>query len=643
VVESIGRYQVKEQVSDGAAGSAEIYRALDTARERDVALKILHPDLLSDLSDAEVSTRLRNFAEPAGNLNHASISRVRDVGFEDGRHYVVTDWVQGKGVYELIAKHGPMPIAEALRVVMDVLAGLGHAHTNGMLHKDVKLENFMLAEDGTAVLTDYGVCKDFAPAGAPPEERWSATVTALAPEVILGQEPHAPSDLYGVGIVLYELLTGDSAFPVEDGDDPWEVAERRVEHPPPRLPSRIVGVPPDFGEILVRALSRDPRARFDTANDFTRALIGMAVRYRFEIPDKVPLAGIPRRYKESRRTAQALVIAQDPTAQVAAEVNEETARAEVSRKRTAILHSLLMLGGVGACWWVMATQVAYVSVTTFPPGAEVALVAEGSDKKIALGETPVRFRPVFRGSYRLEARWSGDGTGARTGGEALAAASHLAWNLAPDGSSELRRTRIPLPQGFDLGFLRRGWNWLWGLVRGEEGPMRFRSQAVDPEGDRLLSERKVAEAARIYKARAKVDHELARLAADRLVEAAYLRRNHDQAWSIQALKEALHLDVGHARGQVMLGLLLDANSPDEALPHLRRGAQHLAGGGPSDLPDDPEDALAEVTRRRQANPEDPGLARLEAHLLAQTGQDGAARAALVQLAERRGWNRPSTY
>lgn len=643
MVESIGRYQVEEQVNDGAAGSATIYRAIDTAREREVCLKVLHTDLLTELADAEVSTRLRSFAETASNLNHASISRVRDVGFEEGLHYVVTDWVKGKSAYQVVADHGPMPLAEALRIVMDVLAGLGHAHTNGVLHRDVKLENLMLAEDGTAVLTDYGVCKDFAPEGAPPEERWSATVTALAPEVILGQEPHAPSDLYGVGIVLFELLTGDSAFPVQDGEDPWEVAERRVEHPPPRLPGRIVGVPSDFGEILKRSLARDPRARFDTANDFTRALIGLAVRHRLEIPDKVPLATIPKRYAASRRTTQETLDAQDPAAQRQAEVSEETVRAEVARRRDAVLHSAVLLVGVGACWWFVATRIAYVSVATFPPGAELVLVGEPGEARVELGTSPVRFRPVVHGRYRLEARWPGDGTGARASAQDLGAASHLAWNLAPDGSVGLRRTRVPLPRGFDLGFLRRGWAWFTGLFVRGEGAMEFRSEAVDAEGDRLLSERKVAEAAKVYQLRASGDYELARRAADRLVEAAYLRRGYDRAWALQALREALHLDAGHARGQVMLGLLLEKEDPAGALLHLRKGAQRLAGDGPRDLPEHPEGALAEVTRRREENPDDPGLARLEAHLLAMTGQDGAARAALVDLAEKRGWDRPETY
>lgn len=644
MVESVGRYQILEEIDDGAAGSAVVYRALDTARERDVALKLLHPDLLADLSDAEVSTRLRSFAEPAGVLNHASISRVRDVGFEEGMHYVVTDWVEGESAYALIAQHGPMPLAEALRVVMDVLAGLGHAHINGVLHRDVKLENFMVAEDGTAVLTDYGVCKDFAPEGAPPEERWSATVTALAPEIILGQEPHAPSDLYGVGIVLYELLTGNSAFPVREGDDPWEIAERRVEHPPPRLPKGILDVPLDFGEILGRALARDPRARFDTANDFTRALIGLAVRHRLEIPDKVPLPTIPGRYQASRRHTREILAAQHPGAELEEEVSAETLRAEGSRRRTAIFHSALMLAGVAACWWFMVQRVAYVSVATFPPGAEVALILEPDEARIDLGSTPVRFRPVIRGRYRLEARWPADGAGARSPAQELAPRSHLAWNLAADGRASLRRTHVPLPQGFDLGFVGRAWSRLvaWA-TRSQEGPMEFRADAVDPEGDRLLSERKVAEAAHIYQARSQTDYRLARLAADRLVEAAYLRRDHDPAWSREALEEALRLDAGHARGLVMLGILEVDADPEGALNHLRKGAQRLAGGGPSGLPAAPEAALAEVTRRRQSTPDDPGLARLEAHLLAQTGQQGAALQALVTLAQARGWNKPSTY
>lgn len=632
MLETIGSYAIKDQVSRGDRGTTTVYRAWDEGRERQVALKVLVPELLEDLDPEEVQTRLRRAAETSSFLNHAAIARVRDVGQDQGFHFVSSDYVEGVSAFDLVAEHGPMPMPEALRIVMDLAAGLGYAHSQGVVHGDVKLENVMLRRDGSAVLTDYGSLHDFAPEGSPVEERWATSITSLSPEQIQGLEAGPASDLYGLAVVLFELLTGDSAFPVREGEDPWEAARRRVEKPPPRIPDPVRDVPRDFDGFFERALARDPQSRFESAGDTTRALIALAVRYRLDIPDAVPLETIPERYVASRQALQEALHSQTEGVQVPREpegdMGEKTRLGVLRRRQQGWLSLTACTLLLVAVWWGLTTQVAYLSVSSFPPGAELTLISpDGSERE--LGLAPVAMCGVRLGPERLRLRWAGTGATREVPLEGLGPRTHLQIDASPEAAS-IRRIQISLP------------SWFRGAPGGE-GPLQLRSEAVDSEGDRLLLEKKLEEAARIYQSLVQEDPARRRQAADRLVEVAYLRRHSDPDWAREAYRKAVRLDGDHGRGHVLLGELLRGQGDPKALFHFHKGGQRLAPGRPPGLPEGPGQALDEVRRVREERPGDPLLWRWEGHLLRQAGKTEEALEVYRTLARDRGWDRPDQY
>lgn len=640
-LEAIGRYGVEEQLSDGERGSSVVYRVRDADRDRVLALKLLLPEVVEGIPAAEVLTRMRSAAEGAAFLNHAAISRVRDVGQEAEYLFCCTDFVDGRSAFDVVAEHGPLPLPEAFRLVMDVLAGLGHAHENGVLHGDVKLENVMLSAQGAAVLTDYGALRDFSPAGAPLEERWAGCMTSLAPERVLGEEGGPASDLYGVGMVLYELLTGDSAFPVREGEDPWQAAKRRVEHPPPRLPRSdlTLTLPLELDDIFARAMARDPRSRYESAGDMTRALIALAVRYRLEIPDRVPLDSIPGRFAASRRgVREALVSAGSPMrpptqAEAEVELSDETRRGMERRRLQGWFGLGLCTTLVLGSWGLLGARVSYLSVSSFPPEARMdwVLVAEdGSETVEPLGEGWVLLRPVTAGHRRLRVQWEGNPPVERVLDIGrLPPRSHLQVNVSRAGEMVARSIHVPLPDPT---------RWLAWFR--SPAPVELRAGAVDPEGDQLLAERRVEEAMVRYRKVLDMDPAKRRLVADRLVELAWRRRQEEPDFAVATLKQAVQVDPDHARGRIILGELLAAAGDPDALFHLHKGAQRLQPASLPRLPGDDAAALAEVRERLGMRPGDATLRRHQAHYLRQLGQDAAATEAYLSLAQDRSWNQP---
>jgi tetratricopeptide (TPR) repeat protein len=176
-----------------------------------------------------------------------------------------------------------------------------------------------------------------------------------------------------------------------------------------------------------------------------------------------------------------------------------------------------------------------------------------------------------------------------------------------------------------------------------EGELNLRSQVVDAEGDRLLLEKKLDEATKIYQTLIREDPEKRRLAADRLVEVAYLRRETDLTWSIEALRRAVRLDADHGRGHVILGELLYLTGEKRALFHLHKGAQRLAPGKPAGLPSQTEAALKEVSNRLKGSREVALLRRWKAHLKRRLGDDTGSLREYLALMKQRGWNRPDQY
>jgi serine/threonine-protein kinase len=250
-----GRYEIEELV--GTGGMSSVYRARDTVLERPVALKVLHEHFSTD---PEYVERFRREARAIARLNHPNIVTVIDRGEFEDRQFIVFEHVVGETLKDVVAREGPLPVPQALGLTQQVARGLAFAHENGVVHRDVKPQNVLLDENGTAKVTDFGIARSIAP-----DDSLTETGTLLgssdyiAPEQASGQRVDERSDQYSLGALLYELLTGEVPY---TGDGFMAVAMKHMRDPVPSVRARRPNVPREVDEIVRRAMAKRPEDRY---------------------------------------------------------------------------------------------------------------------------------------------------------------------------------------------------------------------------------------------------------------------------------------------------------------------------------------------------------------------------------------------
>jgi eukaryotic-like serine/threonine-protein kinase len=266
VGELIGeRYELQELV--GTGGMSSVYRAHDRLLERDVALKVLHEQYTADGDYVE---RFRREARSVAQLSHPNIVTVIDRGEQDGRQFIVFEYVDGENVKALVEREGPLPEREAIELALQIARALGFAHEHGLVHRDVKPQNVLLNGDGAAKVTDFGIARSLdVHGGLTQTGTVMGTSDYIAPEQARGQRVDAQSDVYSLGAVLYELLTGDVPFP---GDNFVAVAMRHINEPPPSVRERRPELSPRLDAAIRRAMAKAPRDRFASMDDFCSEL-----------------------------------------------------------------------------------------------------------------------------------------------------------------------------------------------------------------------------------------------------------------------------------------------------------------------------------------------------------------------------------
>jgi len=258
-----GRYRVVRKL--GSGGMADVYLAEDEELGRRVAIKILND---RHANDEQFVERFRREAKNAAGLSHPNIVSIYDRGEAEGTYYIAMEYLDGRSLKELVVARGPLPVADAITFTRQVLGALRFAHRKGVVHRDIKPHNVMADADGRLKVTDFGIAR----AGASQmTEAGSIIGTAqyLSPEQARGAAVDQRSDLYSVGVVLYELLTGTVPF---TGETPVEIAMRHLSDTPQPPSIKRPEIPPDLDMVVLRALAKNPDDRFQTAEEMDAEL-----------------------------------------------------------------------------------------------------------------------------------------------------------------------------------------------------------------------------------------------------------------------------------------------------------------------------------------------------------------------------------
>jgi predicted Ser/Thr protein kinase len=260
------RYHLLATVAGG--GMAVVYKAQDRLLNRIVAVKVLRPEYAQDPA---FLASFRQEAQAAANLTHPNIVTIYDVGQDGARHYIVMEYVEGRDLKTIIREEAPFSIGQALDITLDVCAGVGFAHRAGIVHCDVKPQNVLIAPDGRVKVTDFGIARAFSTIVPREIETVWGTPHYFAPEQAAGEPPTPASDVYSIGIMLYEMLTGRLPF---EGPDHATLAMMHMRDEPPPLHRLNPQVPLQVEQIVRKVLSKEPAARYRSAEHLGRILSG---------------------------------------------------------------------------------------------------------------------------------------------------------------------------------------------------------------------------------------------------------------------------------------------------------------------------------------------------------------------------------
>src|SRR5438034_9301239 len=249
-----GRYRLDAQI--GSGGMSTVYRAFDSTLERRVAIKLMHRDIAADSDQLE---RFRREARAVAQLSHPHIVGVIDAGEDDQTPYIVFEYVEGETLKDRIRRLGRLPVPEAVAYAIEIARALGAAHERQIVHRDVKPQNVLIDEEGTAKVTDFGIARTMTEEGLTADGRVLGTTDYVSPEQALGYEVGTRSDIYSLGIVLFEMLTGDVPF---SGENQVAVAMKHVRDELPDVQLRRPEVSSALAAVLDHATAKDLEHRY---------------------------------------------------------------------------------------------------------------------------------------------------------------------------------------------------------------------------------------------------------------------------------------------------------------------------------------------------------------------------------------------
>ncbi len=294
-----GRYRIREKV--GSGGMSDVYLADDLTLNRPVAVKVLHPEYARDPGYIQ---RFRYEAQAAANLNHPNIVSVYDWGNEGEAYYIVMEYVEGRELKDLLREQGAFAPERAAEVAAEIAAALQFAHRRNLVHRDIKPQNVIITPAGQVKVMDFGIARAASGTGITQTGVVMGTAQYIAPEQAQGLSVDGRADIYSLGIVLYEMLTGRVPF---DDENPLTVAYRQVRDDP--VPPSVIapGMPPAMEAIVMKALAKNPANRYQTAQEFKADLLRFLEGMPVSATPVMPAAAAPAATAPAAATAAAPV------------------------------------------------------------------------------------------------------------------------------------------------------------------------------------------------------------------------------------------------------------------------------------------------------------------------------------------------
>ena len=259
------RYEIIRSIGEG--GMANVYLGYDTILDRNVAIKILRGDLSSD---EKFVRRFQREALSASSLAHPNIVEMYDVGEDDGIYYIVMEYVEGKTLKQLLKKRGSLTLSEAIDIMLQLTDGMAHAHDSYIIHRDLKPQNIMIKDDGQIKITDFGIAMALNATQLTQTNSVMGSVHYLPPEQASGKGSTIKSDIYSMGIIFYELLTGSLPF---KGDNAVEIALKHMRDPLPSVREDNPAIPQSIENIILKATAKNPKNRYDDARQMHEDLL----------------------------------------------------------------------------------------------------------------------------------------------------------------------------------------------------------------------------------------------------------------------------------------------------------------------------------------------------------------------------------
>jgi serine/threonine protein kinase len=277
----VGSYKITEKIGEGGMGA--VFKGVDLMLEREVAIKMLRPELASQ---PQVLERFRAEAVTLAKLNHPNVATLHSFFRQGDDFFMVMEFVRGQSLEAIIHRSGAMTCERAIALFCQALEGIGRAHKLGIIHRDIKPANIMLTEEGSVKVMDFGIARVLGTSRMTKQGNIVGTIEYMSPEAIQGEEADARSDIYSLGILLYEMLTGRVPF-MKDTEFSLMMAQIQEAPPPPR--TFASHIPAEIEQAIMRSLAKKPEARFQTVGEFREALEKSIGAANFAAPKSVPL------------------------------------------------------------------------------------------------------------------------------------------------------------------------------------------------------------------------------------------------------------------------------------------------------------------------------------------------------------------